>query len=372
MKVLFQTRTNLYTAPGGDLIQILKTKEYLEKIGVKVDISLEFEPNLDGYDIVHLFNLMDPQDIYLQCMNAKKQGKKIVLSTIYGLYTEYERNARGGFAQKLANILSPYQIGYLKNLIRHYHENRFHKGIKKMLFKGYYGLMKEITSNVDVFLPNSISEMDRVAKEFKLSNYQFEAVPNAIDKNIFNKSNNSKIEHNKYYEFKDCIVCAARIEGRKSTLNLVRAVKNTNYTLVLVGNESKNQKSYVEQVHNEAGNNIVFLGSIPHEELKQLYEVAKVHVLASWMETPGLSSLEAAATGCNIVVTKKGDTEEYFENYAFYCEPDNVNSIKTAIDNAYQSEFNEKLREKILNKYTWENAAKITYKGYLKALNCNI
>ena len=28
MKVLFQTRTNLYSAPGGDLIQIEKTKEY--------------------------------------------------------------------------------------------------------------------------------------------------------------------------------------------------------------------------------------------------------------------------------------------------------------------------------------------------------
>ena len=31
MKVLFQTRTNLYSTPGGDLIQIKKTKEYLEE-----------------------------------------------------------------------------------------------------------------------------------------------------------------------------------------------------------------------------------------------------------------------------------------------------------------------------------------------------
>ena len=100
---------------------------------------------------------MDPQDIYLQCVNAKKQNKKIVLYTIYGLYTEYEQKARGGFAQKIANFLSPYQIGYLKNAIRHYHENRFHKGVIRMMFRGYYGLMKDITKSVDVFLPNSIS-----------------------------------------------------------------------------------------------------------------------------------------------------------------------------------------------------------------------
>lgn len=362
MKVLFQTRTNLYTAPGGDLIQILKTKEFLEKLGVIVDISLEFEPDLTNYDIVHLFGLMDPQDIYLQCMNAKKQQKKVVLSTIYGLYTEYERKARGGLAQKIANILSPYQIGYLKTILRHYHEKRFHLGVKKLLFKGYYRLMKEIARNTDVFLPNSVSEMNRVAQEFKLKNYKFNAIPNAIDKNVFNDL--TKTESNKFEKYKDCIVCAARIEGRKSTLNLVKAVKQTNHTLVLVGNASKNQTEYVNQVKAELSGKIIFLGAISHEDLKELLEVAKVHALISWMETPGLSSLEAAVMGCNIVVTKKGDTEEYFEDYAFYCEPDDIDSIKNAIEKAYNSEFNPKLKEKILNNYTWEKTAEKTLEAY--------
>ena len=34
MKVLFQTKTNLFDAPGGDLVQMLKTKEFLEKLRV--------------------------------------------------------------------------------------------------------------------------------------------------------------------------------------------------------------------------------------------------------------------------------------------------------------------------------------------------
>ena len=106
MKVLFQTRTNLYDAPGGDLVQINNTKLFLEKQGIIVDISLDFNPDLTGYDVVHLFNLMDPQDIYLQMLNAKRQNKKIVLSTIYGLYTEFERKARGGIFQKIAKYLS--------------------------------------------------------------------------------------------------------------------------------------------------------------------------------------------------------------------------------------------------------------------------
>jgi glycosyltransferase involved in cell wall biosynthesis len=362
MNVLFQSRTNLFEAPGGDTVQILKTKEFLEKLGIQIDISLEFEPDLSNYDIVHLFNLMEPQDIYRQMINAKKHNKKIALSTIYGLYTEFERKARGGLFQKLANILSPYQINYIKTVVKHYYEKRFHKGVKIMLFKGYYSLMKEIVDNSDVILPNSVSEMNRVVKEFKLKNYNFVSIPNAIDKSVFSEKTSQPSK--KYDDFKDCIVCAARIEGRKSTLNLVKAVKGTNYKLVLVGKESQNQKKYVKQVHEEAEENIVFLGSIPHEDLKELYKVAKVHVLASWMETPGLSSLEAAVMGCNIVITKKGDTYDYFEDYAFYCEPDDVNSIKKAIDLAYNKTFNPRLKEKILEKYIWEETAKETLKGY--------
>jgi glycosyltransferase involved in cell wall biosynthesis len=369
MKVLFQTRTNVFDAPGGDLIQMLKTKEFLEKRDVQVDISLEFEPDLKNYDIVHLFNLMDPEDIYLQMANAKKQNKKIALSTIYGLYAEFERKARGGLFQKLANILTPNQINYIKIITKHYKEKRMHKGVYKMMLKGNYALTKEIADNTDVFLPNSVSEMHRVAKEYNLKDYKFVSVPNAVDKSIFSECPEKDSVENPFIQFKDCILCAARIEGRKSTLNLVRAVKNSSYKLVLVGKESQNQKKYVDQVHKEAGNNVFFLGAVSHNELRDLYKVAKVHALASWMETPGLSSLEAAAMGCNIVVTKKGDTVDYFEDYAFYCEPDDVSSIRNAIDMAYNSPVDPKLQQKILEEYTWEKTAEATLKGYQMVLS---
>lgn len=370
MRILFQTRTNLFSAPGGDLVQMQKTKEYLEKLGAKIDISLEFEPDLSNYDVVHLFNLMEPQDIYRQYKNAKKQNKKIVLSTIYGLYTEYERKARGGLFQKVANYLSPYQISYIKTIVRHYHENRMHKGVIQMMLKGHYNLMQEIVKGVDYLLPNSDSEMNRIATEFKLKDYKYFNTPNAIDTNVFNDQVElSKNDLDKYGKFKDCVLCAARIEGRKSSLNLVKAFKNLPYQLVLVGNESKNQRKFVEEVHKEAGNNVHFLGAVPHQDLAKLYKLAKVHCLISWMETPGLSSLEAAAIDCNIVITKKGDTEEYFENYAFYCEPDDVKSIENAIQEAYQATPNNKLKEKINSNYNWSKTAEITFKAYTNAIN---
>ena len=83
MKVLLQSRVNLFSVSGGDTIQVLKTKEYLCRLGIDTDISTELEPDVSYYDIVHLFNIIRPQEIYLQALNAKKLRKKIVLSPVY-------------------------------------------------------------------------------------------------------------------------------------------------------------------------------------------------------------------------------------------------------------------------------------------------
>jgi glycosyltransferase involved in cell wall biosynthesis len=88
-------------------------------------------------------------------------------------------------------------------------------------------------------------------------------------------------------------------------------------------------------------------------------------VLASWFETTGLSSLEAAAMHCNIVITEKGDTREYFGDDGFYCEPESPESIRVAVELASKATFNDALAEKIRNSHTWRKAAEQTLEAYL-------
>ena len=103
------------------------------------------------------------------------------------------------------------------------------------------------------------------------------------------------------------------------------------------------------------------------------YRKAKVHVLASWHETCGLSSLEAAAMGCNIVITEKGFTREYFGDDAFYCNPAHPESIFNAVEKAAQSDCQEHLQQKILQHYTWQKAAASTLTAYQQSLSqCKI
>ena len=96
MKVLMQSRKNFFELRGGDTVQLEKTKMELEKLGVEVDFSLDFEPDLSNYDLVHLSNVTRIQETYLHVKNAKKQGKPIVLSTIFWPMDEFERLGQVG------------------------------------------------------------------------------------------------------------------------------------------------------------------------------------------------------------------------------------------------------------------------------------
>ena len=364
-----QSRANLFEDPGGDTTQILKTRDSLIKLGIEVNISTELEPSIEGYDLVHLFNLIRPQELYLQARNAKKHDKKVILSPIYVDYTEYDKKARNGFSGFICKNLSAGQIEYLKVLARAFKNKEFHKGTSTLLLNGYLKLQKRIINMTDMMLPNSNSEMERIKKRFNLKTMKYIVAPNAID---ISKFDFEKIEVDlDLVKFVDCVICVARIEGRKSQLNLVRAVKKLPLKLILIGKPSPNHLKYYQKIKKEADEKVIFLDYIPHEKLPQYYKIAKVHALPSWFETTGLSSLEAGAMGCNVVISDKGDTREYFKDFVYYCDPESVESIREAVKQAYENPVNPDLKEHIIKNFNWEKTAEKTLEAYNKVLNAN-
>ena len=88
IKVLMISRATLFSSPGGDTVQVEETANYLRKIDVVVDIMLSNEDiNFNGYDLVHFFNIIRPNDIL---GHLKKINIPFVISTIFVDYTEYE------------------------------------------------------------------------------------------------------------------------------------------------------------------------------------------------------------------------------------------------------------------------------------------
>ena len=219
----------------------------------------------------------------------------------------------------------------------------------------------------DMLLPNSNSEIERIKRTFDLKSTNYILVPNAVDisKFDFEKTNVDK----EIKKFTDCVLCVARIEGIKSQLNLVKAVRELPMKLILIGKPAPNYLKYYQKIKKEADNNVIILDHISHDKLPQYYKVAKVHALPSWFETTGLSSLEAGVMRCNLVISDKGDTKEYFKDFAYYCDPESVESIREAVIQAYENPINPKLKERIKENFNWEKTAEKTLEAYQKVLN---
>ncbi|MFV5702412.1 glycosyltransferase family 4 protein [Flavobacterium sp. XS2P12] len=360
MKVLMIARKTLNTSPGGDTIQINSTAEYLRYLGIDVDIYIgDVAIDYSTYDIMHFFNIIRPDDILPHILKSKLP---FVVSTIFVDYSEYERN-RGGGLGLLANIFNSDKIEYIKAIAR-FLKNGDAINSKFYLLNGHRASIKYVANKASLLLPNSHSEYNRFVNKYHTAT-PYLKIPNAINNLTFSTS--TCLNEN----FKNHVLSVGRIEGRKNQLNLIKALKGTNLFLTIIGKPSPNHMGYYEECVRliEENDNMQIIDHIDHKELASIFKAAKVHVLPSWFETTGLSSLEAAIMGCNIVVTPKGDTEEYFSDLAYYCQPDDILSIKNAVLKAYNEPNKDSLKQLILKNYVWEQTAEQTLKAYNTVLN---
>jgi glycosyltransferase involved in cell wall biosynthesis len=350
MQVALIARSTLYTSPGGDSVQVLATAKYLQKSGVTAHVKLCTD-NIDykAYDLLHFFNIIRPADI------LKHLKKPYVVSPVFVDYSEYDRLQRTGPAGRFFKLLSAGQAEYTKAIAR-WLLGKDSMASKEYLWRGHNASIRKILQQAACLLPNSENEYSRLRQAFNIDKKYF-VVPNGIDPEIFPPMPQQVKDPN-------MVVCAARIEGIKNQLNLIQALNNTQFRLYLIGKAAPNQKNYYNACVKAAAGNIIFIDNLPQAGLIKYYSQAKVHVLPSWFETTGLSSLEAGAMGCNIVTGNRGDAAGYFRQRAFYCDPSSPASIYEAVAKAAASPVDPSLEKEIRTKFTWQQAAFTTIQAY--------
>ncbi|MDB9913101.1 glycosyltransferase family 4 protein [Flavobacteriaceae bacterium] len=368
MKILFCVRHNFNISPGGAQIQILKTKEYLEKLGIDCTITLSpFNISYNEYDILHLTDLTWVYDNILYFEEIKKQdfkGKK-VLSTIYWPLDDYALNGAPYFQKLIFKIFGINGFEFAKALGKYvFKRNKIYlEGVKTK----YIDIQKQIVSEVDWLLPNAESEMNALNERLDINNKNYSIANNAIDTSLFDEILNK----NDIKKDENLITFVARIDIRKNQLSFLKAMMDTAYKIRFIGNSGPNSSGYLKKLKKLARirGNVEFVSHISQGEVFKHMLESKLNVLTSWVETPGLVSLEAGYASCNILVSKKGSVVDYFRDYAFYCSPNNIEEIKNQTIKAMNGNFNENFRELIKNKYSWEVTAKQTLAAYKKVLN---
>lgn len=336
MKIAFSTYDKAFDFPGGGEVILLKCKEYLEKKGHKVKIFTEWDDEIKSYPILHQFGIVKSCLPLVQ--KAKRNGIAVALHTIY--WPQNELATKGDFNS----------VERIKKVLYSVVADRY---VKKMI------------NLTDIIFPNSNTEMKLLAKLYNIPKSKLHVVHDGVDQRFFHAD---KTEFVKKFRMDNFVLYVGRIEPRKNLLGLIRALKNTEIPLVIIGNLDNAHIDYFMNCMQHAKGNIVYIGGMKHESslLSSAYSAASVLVLPSWYETPGLVALEAAASGTNIVITDRGCTEEYFLDHAQYIDPSDETGIRKAIEKIYKKKKNLELKKLIQNKYTWKIVTDELLFGYFK------
>lgn len=358
MKVLMVNRDNAYSQFGGDTMQMLETKSALEKLGVEVDVKLGEQDTkvYYNYDVIHFFNIQTDSFTCKEVRKAKKAEKKIAVSTIWWDYTTIENSSKNQTLSKRATRL--------KSILGNDIFYKIQKMKRKVEEKVKFNNRKKILEYADILLPNSNIEV-------KMLNDNFFGCYSEKSAVIYNGICTEKLQKkvvfpsdikNIGFENRKYAIQVGRIENIKNNYQTIRACIELDIPIVFIGAEI--DEAYLKECKIIAKKaKVFFAGKREFSDIVNYYKHAKIHVLPSFRETPGLASLEAAYCGCNIVSTSVGSAKEYFGDLAHYCDPTNYESIKLAIKKAWESEGNN-ISEIISSNFTWDKAGEETLNAY--------
>jgi len=373
MKVLMQGRFGLLEAAGGDRIQVENTAEQLKKLGVRVDINTSLNVDVTDFDLVHVFQLDWTTETHFMVKNAKRYHKPLVFSPIHHKVAEVKKfdDAYVFDLRRLSKVLFKEQHSRdtFKNIYRcATNPSKFIPALYSV-FHGLKNMHIETLALSDIVLVQTELEAKDLKKTYGVD-INWVKVPNGVsEKFLYAKDRKNPLE------FKDYVFCVGRIEPRKNQLNVIKAVEklrkdsNQDLKLVFVGKKNiLNHPEYTLRFNNLLKKHawIIYIESVPYNKMPAYFAHAKVCVSASWFETTGLTLLEALFCGTNAVASSPR-AKEILGDYASYCKPWDVESIKDAIGEQFFAN-RPKLDEEMRQEYTWENAAKKTYKVYKELL----
>jgi len=343
---------------GGDLVQLSSTVEGLRSAGVDA-LAATIEEAPADIGVVHLYNLQRPAALLRDLRRARRRWPEAAV------------------------VLSPvWWPMRLRDMARTRDRELVGKAIKTRL-KGtaWWPFLRHVLSAVDLVLPNSEAEVRALRRSFRLSpsdedQRRWAVVPNGIHLERWPLRRASAEERAATIaglgldpSVEIVAACVARVEPVKNQLAVVRALDRLPHVgLALIG--PVGEERYGAAVRSAADDprrrgRVAFAGRLPPEAIGAVLASVDVHVLASYRETPGLASLEAAATGCAVVVTADGSAPEYFGSTAYVADPVDETSIATAIAAAAADPRQPAARRQV-ERHDWSAAVQALLAAYAR------
>lgn len=348
---------------GGPSVRVPRTRNELAGLGLRVTAHNQVNEIVAQADVVHGFNIWSPIEAYHMARQVERLGRPFVFSPILLDLAE------APFWQ--ADLLRAFRAAAdpkdaeerIKDAFAAYH----HRTLSPVDFEpGYTAALTAINelASATIFLSNRERELfERLVGAPPVNPF---LVHNPVDSAHFNTADPDLFRTT--YGLNDYVLCVGRLEHRKNQLMLATALASTELPLVLIGHEP--EAEYAELIRRFGGPNLHMLGRIDPKSplLPSAISGARVFALPSWAEGAPLAALEAASSGVPMVLSDRSSEQEYFGDFAYYCDPSSITSIRENIVRAWEAPphrgSREALRQLVREQYDWSTHAQATRAVY--------
>ena len=338
MRVGIAAPLSIAAVTGGIRTQVTETVRELRNLGVEVDF-ISLEQTRFQYDLVHVFSA-GPDTLGI-AKQVKDTGTKLVVSPVFFS----TRSARAITLSLKAEKL----LGFLGSGIR-----------------SDFGIKAQICSWADLLLPNTRPELELVRDGLGIDAGKITVVPNGVETRFANADATLFMET---YFKRDVVLFAGQAGAlRKNVKLLLEAAPRIEAQIVIIGDFYDNDYSRECLQLVQKLNNVILIETQDHDSplLESAYAAAKVFVLPSTFETPGIAAMEAALAGAQVVITERGGTRDYFANFVEYINPNSVDELIGSINKSIEKKNSSALKNHILENYTWPKVAALTLASYKK------
>jgi glycosyltransferase involved in cell wall biosynthesis len=289
MKILFDCQVPAPLAHGGAQIQIERTMEVLAARDVEVEHMRWWDVNQKG-DIVHFTGRADPSMIRF----AHVKGMKYVMTDLLtgqGSRKKWQLTLQGKL-EKLLRLAVPATL------------------LASFRWDAY--------QLADTVIVGTEWEADVARMLFAPPRGKLRVIPNGVEEVFFAAAGNKAPKG-------EALVCTATITPRKRVVELAEAAVAAQTPVIFLGAPyGKNDPYYkrFEEIARDAPVIVRYGGAIADRgELARIYSEARGFVLLSTMESRSLSSEEAAAAGCPLLLSDLPWARSVFGDNANYCPP---------------------------------------------------
>jgi glycosyltransferase involved in cell wall biosynthesis len=356
MRALLVMRPDAYDRFGGDTTLVVETARALRALGVEADVVAALTPDPRGYDVAHVFNATQPDVCGPQVDACLSSGTPVALSTVWLDLLEFA--GRGCYYHELAKkARDPQALERRFTAMRSRAPESFLSGKERARLVRVRNDQTMILRRVHVLLPNSALEARDCMTKLGVRDVPFVIVPAGASLDAAAS----------WKERRNGILSVGRLEPRKNQTMSALALRELPDDLTFVGAA---HDSYPVDALRSWAPRARFTGRVSDEERTRLFGSALVHVLASWIETVGLASIEAAAGGAQLVVSDRGPEIEYFGGDVEYADPADPESIRAAVQRAIARPARRQgdALDLRIRSLTWERAAAATLQGYELAI----